>query len=221
MTWEFQLYLFILLITVGLVVVVAMLAWRRRETPGAAPLALIMLAVAVWAGLTRLGHAVVGFQNKLFFGELEYLRTSSVPPFWLIFALSNRGLNRFLTRRNLILLSICCSSRRANLFSRPLAISVRWDGEWSSASPCCTATNRWLSCACWRINRALPRLSTRRCLPVWAIKLRQQFPMRNYSGLRWTSAAVPTAAGDYEAAAHPIHWQSLPVSVRAWADRPA
>ena len=106
MAWEFQLYLFTLLVAVGLAVMVAMLAWQRRATPGAAPLALIMLAVAVWAGLTLLEHAVVGFQNKLFFGKLEYLGIASVPPLWLIFALSYCGLKRFLTRRNLILLWI-------------------------------------------------------------------------------------------------------------------
>jgi PAS domain S-box-containing protein len=104
MAWEFQFYLFTLLVAVSLAAVVAMLAWQRRATPGAAPLALIMLAVAAWAGLTLLEHAVLGFQNKLLFGKLEYLGIASVPPLWLIFALSYCGLNRFLTRRNLILL---------------------------------------------------------------------------------------------------------------------
>ena len=106
MAWEFQLYLFTLLVAVGLAVMVAMLAWQRRATPGATPLALIMLAVAVWAGLTLLELAVVGFQSKLFFGKLEYLGIANVPPLWLVFALSYCGLQRFLTRRNLILLWI-------------------------------------------------------------------------------------------------------------------
>jgi PAS domain S-box-containing protein len=106
MTWHFQLYQLILLIAVGVALVVALVSWRRRETPGAAPLALIMLAVAVWAGLNLLEHAVVGFQNKLFFGKLQYLGIASVPALWLIFALSYCGWQRFLTRRNLILLWI-------------------------------------------------------------------------------------------------------------------
>jgi hypothetical protein len=106
MAWVFQVYLSTLLAAVGLAVMVSMLAWQRRATPGATPLALIMLAVAVWAGLTLLEHAVIGFQNKLFFGKIEYLGIASVPPLWLIFALSYCGLNRFLTRRNLILLWI-------------------------------------------------------------------------------------------------------------------
>ena len=106
MTWEFQLYLLILLMTVGLALVVASVAWRRRRLPGAAALALTMLAVAVWAGFNMLEHTAVGFQNKLFFGKLEYLGIANVPPLWLVFALSYCGLNRFLTRRNLILLWI-------------------------------------------------------------------------------------------------------------------
>ena len=106
MAWEFQLYLFSLLIAVSLAVLVAMLAWQWRATPGATPLALIMLAVAVWIGLTLLEHAVIGFQHKLLFGKIEYLGIASVPPLWLIFALSYCGLNRFLTRRNMILLRL-------------------------------------------------------------------------------------------------------------------
>ncbi len=49
---------------------------------------------------------MIGFQNKLFFGKIEYLGIASVPPLWLIFALSYCGFNRFLTRRNVILLWI-------------------------------------------------------------------------------------------------------------------
>ena len=106
MSWHFQLYQLILLIAAGVALVVALVSWRRRETPGAAALALIMLAVAAWAGLNLLEHAVVGFQNKLFFGKLQYLGIASVPTLWLIFALSYCGWQRFLTRRNLILLWI-------------------------------------------------------------------------------------------------------------------
>lgn len=106
MTWQFELYLLILLMTVGLALVVAVVAWRRREMPGAAALALTMLAVAIWAGLNMLEYTAVGFQNKLFFGKLEYLGIASVPPLWLIFALSYCSLNRFLSRRNLVLLWI-------------------------------------------------------------------------------------------------------------------
>lgn len=106
MIWQFQLYLLILIITVGMALVVATAAWRRRETPGAAALSLVMLAVAVWASLNLLEHAIIGFQNKLFFGKLEYFGIACVPPLWLMFALSYCGLERFLTRRNLILLWI-------------------------------------------------------------------------------------------------------------------
>jgi len=106
MAWKFQLYPFTLLVAASLAKAVAMLVWQRRATPGATPLALIMLAVAVWAGLTLLENAVIGFQNKLFFGKIEYLGIASVPPLWLIFALSYCGLNRFLTRRNMILLRL-------------------------------------------------------------------------------------------------------------------
>jgi len=106
MTWHFQPYLLILIIAIGMALIVALVAWRRRATPGAIPLALTMLAAATWAGLGVLEQGVDGYDYKLFFGELQYVGIASVPAFWLIFALSYCGYDRFLTRRNLILLWI-------------------------------------------------------------------------------------------------------------------
>jgi len=107
MAWKFRLYPFTLLVAASLAKAMAMLAWQRRATPGATPLALIMLAVAVWIGLTLLEHAVIGFQHKLLFGKIEYLGIASVPPLWLIFALSYCGLTRFLEQSSGLGLAFC------------------------------------------------------------------------------------------------------------------
>ena len=106
MTWNFQPYFLILALTVGLALVVAYLAWRQREMQGAPALAFTMLAVAWWAGLNLLERAADGYELKLVFGKLQYIGISAVPILWLIFALSYCGYQRFLTRRNLILIWI-------------------------------------------------------------------------------------------------------------------
>jgi PAS domain S-box-containing protein len=106
MTWNFQPYLLILIIGAILALVVAAVAWRRRETPGALPLALMMLAAAWWAGLDVCEYAVVGADYKLTFAKLQYLGIASLPVLWLIFALAYCGYQRVLTRRNVILLWI-------------------------------------------------------------------------------------------------------------------
>lgn len=110
MTWNFQPYLFILVCGAILAVVVAGVAWRQRGTPGAVPLALMMLAAAWWAALDVGEYAVVGAGYKLVFSKLQYLGIASIAVLWLIFALAYCGYQRFLTRRNVILLWIIPSA---------------------------------------------------------------------------------------------------------------
>ena len=104
MIWELPPYLLILVVTVAVTLTVAAVAWRRRETPGVLPFVLLMLAVAWWAGFSFLEYLADGYDAKLTFGKLQYFGIGSVPVLWLIFALSYCGLNRFLTRRNLVFL---------------------------------------------------------------------------------------------------------------------
>jgi PAS domain S-box-containing protein len=106
MIWHFQPYLLILAFAAGLALTVAYLAWRQREMPGATALALTMLAVAWWASLNMLERAADGYELKLAFGKLQYLGIAAVPSLWLIFALSYCGYQRFLSRRNMILMWI-------------------------------------------------------------------------------------------------------------------
>jgi PAS domain S-box-containing protein len=134
--WQFPPYLLILILTVFVALFTAAVAWRRRTAPGALPFALLMLAVAWWAGWRALEGAAVEAGIKLTFGKLEYAGIASVAPLWLIFALSYCELDRWLTRRKLIALWI--------IPVMTLVLALTNDGHgwlWSSVSPSLDSTD--------------------------------------------------------------------------------
>lgn len=130
MAWQFPPYLFILLSAVPLALVVAAACWQRRAAPGALPFALLMLAAAWWAALRALEGAAVSYDAKLAFGKLAYLGVASVPPLWLMAALSYSGFERWLTRRNVIWL--WCIP----VITMGLAVTNEWHAWlWSNVVP--------------------------------------------------------------------------------------
>jgi PAS domain S-box-containing protein len=130
MTWQFPPYLLVLILTVLVTLLMAVAGWRRRTAPGALPFALLMLAVAWWAGWRALEGAAVNEALKLTFGKLEYLGVVSIAPLWLMAALSYCGFERWLTRRNLIWLWAI------PVITLALALTNDWHGWlWNSVSP--------------------------------------------------------------------------------------
>jgi diguanylate cyclase (GGDEF)-like protein/PAS domain S-box-containing protein len=84
---------------------VAFLAFRRRNTPGAGSLTLLMLSVAEWALASSLEAAAIGEANKLFWSKVEYLGAVSTPIIFLIFTLAYNQQMRWLKWRYLLLIS--------------------------------------------------------------------------------------------------------------------
>jgi PAS domain S-box-containing protein len=100
------LYVLILVVAAAVSAALALYVWRRRPAPGATPLALLMLAVAVWS----LGYAgEVGssdLSTGLFWAKVEYFGIAPLSVTWLAFALQYTDREKWLTRRNLILSAI-------------------------------------------------------------------------------------------------------------------
>jgi PAS domain S-box-containing protein len=100
------LYVLILVVAAAVSAALAFYVWRRRPAPGAMPLALLMLAVAVWS----LGYALeVGstdLSTGLFWAKVEYFGIAPLSVTWLAFALQYTDREKWLTRRNLILSAI-------------------------------------------------------------------------------------------------------------------
>jgi PAS domain S-box-containing protein len=95
------------LLVVGVVLVgLALLAWWRRQAPGALSFAVLMLAVAWWALGYMFELGSESLSGKLFWTSFNFLGIVTVPVAWLAFALQYTGRGRWLTRRNLVLLAV-------------------------------------------------------------------------------------------------------------------
>lgn len=107
MYWQFTPYSIPLLIAAASSVALAFYAWQRRQvTPAAVPFVFLMLAVAEWSigyamELSSLDSAVMFFWTKV-----EYLGIVTVPPAWLTFAIQFSNGDKWLTRRNVLLLAL-------------------------------------------------------------------------------------------------------------------
>ena len=84
----------------------ALLAWKRRSSPGAVPLIILALAATVWI----LGYAMElgsGVQaTKVLWAKAQYLGIVTVPTAWLAVTLHYTGRESWLGSRALVLLAI-------------------------------------------------------------------------------------------------------------------
>jgi len=98
-------YVWLLLSTAGLYIVLAFAAWQRRSAIGAIWFALFLLSAAIWP----LGYAFeVGSSTlriKIFWIQVQYIGIVAMPPFWLAFALHYVGKESWLTRRTITTLA--------------------------------------------------------------------------------------------------------------------
>ncbi len=84
----------------------ALTAWRRRPAPGATSFCLLMLAVAEWSLGYALELASADLPSQLFWANVQWLGVVTAPAAWLVFALQYTGQARWLSRRNLAVLTI-------------------------------------------------------------------------------------------------------------------
>lgn len=93
---------------VGAVIALVMTAfmWNRRQAPGAAAVAWLMIAAAIWSGGYGIEVLLDDIEDKLLLVPLEYVGISTVPVFWFITAAHLTGRVRTVSPRLLITLLI-------------------------------------------------------------------------------------------------------------------
>jgi signal transduction histidine kinase/CheY-like chemotaxis protein/PAS domain-containing protein len=93
---------------VGAVVALVMTAfmWNRRQAPGAAAVAWLMIAAAIWSGGYGIEVLLDDIDNKLLLVPLEYVGISTVPVFWFITAAHLTGRIRTVSPRLLLILLV-------------------------------------------------------------------------------------------------------------------
>ncbi len=106
MNWEAAPYVIALLVSVAISLFFTLFALRHRNVVSAIPFALITLAVIVWSLGYSLELLIIPLAGKIFWAQFQYLSIASISLLWLIFVLSYTDQERWLTRRNLIALSV-------------------------------------------------------------------------------------------------------------------
>ncbi len=98
----------VLLPLAALVVAVVLMirAWRYRTRPIATTFLVLMSALAWWSLAVVLEHASLSLPDKIFWVKMSYFGIVTLPTTWLVFTLQYANREKWLTRRNLAILTI-------------------------------------------------------------------------------------------------------------------
>src|SRR5215203_3525893 len=105
MRWQVTPYSYLLLLAAVISAALVVYTWRRRGTPGAESLALLMAGLCIWTAGYALELSGADLPTKILWAKVEYLGIATVPISWLAFALQYTDREGQLTPRNLTLLS--------------------------------------------------------------------------------------------------------------------
>ncbi len=106
MTWQITPYASTYFLSAALILGVIFIAFRHITVRGAQYFIFLLFSVEFWALFTGLEYAVIEPWGKILFGKFEYLGIATVGSTWLMFALSYNRKEKWLTRRNIILLFV-------------------------------------------------------------------------------------------------------------------
>ncbi|MGA7194961.1 MAG: histidine kinase N-terminal 7TM domain-containing protein, partial [Anaerolineales bacterium] len=85
---------------------VAFYSWSHRAVSGASALALLALAVGVWAIGYALEIAGADLSTKVFWAKVEYIGTTTIPLLWLVFCYNYFNQNRQMPLRVIAALGV-------------------------------------------------------------------------------------------------------------------
>ena len=106
MHFQYIPYIWVLFASAIITAALGIYAWRHRTVPGATSFAILMLTALVLTLSNALEMAGTDLPTKLFWANVQYLSYAASPVVWLVLALQRTNRERWLTRRNLALLTI-------------------------------------------------------------------------------------------------------------------
>jgi hypothetical protein len=106
MDWQYTPYTLPLAVGAWISLALALYAWRRRTVPGADTFIVLALAVGGWCLGYSLEILSADLAAKIFWARVQYFGIAALPVAWLTFALQYSRRDSWLSRRNLLLLSI-------------------------------------------------------------------------------------------------------------------
>ncbi len=106
MYWQPNLYALVLILSAFVVGAIAVYAWQHRQTPGAKPIVVLLLGAAVWT----LGYGIaIGARDlafRTFWAKVQHVGIAFSSLGLSIFVLEYAGLEKWLTKRNIVLLAV-------------------------------------------------------------------------------------------------------------------
>ncbi|MFZ0547924.1 MAG: histidine kinase N-terminal 7TM domain-containing protein [Candidatus Promineifilaceae bacterium] len=105
-TLQYTPYILPALVSAVICIMLARYAWSRRPRVGSTSFTVLTLAVAIWSLGYVFELSSVTLDVKVFWAKAQYAAIVIVPTAWLALALEYNSLERYLNRRNLLLLSI-------------------------------------------------------------------------------------------------------------------
>ncbi len=106
MAYEVSVYSVMYAMAAVVTAVVASFVWRRRDTPGAMWLFLMMMAMVWRTTCDAMDVSAVAVSTKVFWGQMSYVGSMAVPVFLLMFTFAYTGRRRWITPRNVALLFV-------------------------------------------------------------------------------------------------------------------
>lgn len=106
MGWELSLYSLPPLLAAAIAVPVGVETWRHRSEPAAQSFLAVVAVLFVWSTVYGIQLGYESLQTRLFWQQLSLVVSATIPPVWLVFALRYAGLDEYITRRSLLLLTV-------------------------------------------------------------------------------------------------------------------
>jgi signal transduction histidine kinase/ActR/RegA family two-component response regulator len=75
----YDLYIFLLMLTSAIGLFLGYTAWKRKETQGAIPLAILMISIAIWSFFQIMALHSPEFETKVFYANLRFLGIQVAP----------------------------------------------------------------------------------------------------------------------------------------------
>ena len=101
-----MLFVFPLIVSAILCAILAALIWRRREAPGALPLAFLNIGTSIWSLCYAISLLYTTLEGQLFWINMTYVGIVMVPGSWLVFVLQYTGWGAFTRSKYMALLLI-------------------------------------------------------------------------------------------------------------------
>ncbi len=126
-------YVLIYFIAAGSSAIVALDVWRHRSIAGGLTLAILMVALSVWAFFSGLTELSTSLDGKLLLVKIYFLSIVPVPFCILVIALQAGGYDRWLTRKYLLLMAVVPGLTLAAVWTNALHHQFWTEVHWVSS----------------------------------------------------------------------------------------